>query len=317
VPQDDTVHPYLTVRENLLFSGRIRLGGVLNDREIQRNVDQLIHALGLTKVKDSLVGDQERRGVSGGERKRISIGLELIAAPRVLILDEPTSGLDAQAALSVIRLLKTLSSHGITILCVIHQPRIEIFALLDTLLLLGSGKQIYFGQRSEAEQYFKDMGYGFDHQLNPADMILDIVAGAPLFLFSTPSEIVGNEKSLSQSPETPQPLSNDFGSSIEQIITLHNLHKKRMSPWYWQLYLCFCRDLKHQCRNSSSFLLEVFGGILTGVLLGFAIFEHDGHLYQGSFLPPFQLLSSAANYVMVPQMAVLSLLAISMYLFPR
>lgn len=74
MPQDDVVHPHLTVRENIIFSARIRLGGILKEKEIHQNVDQLILALGLIGVKDNLVGDQERRGASGGERKRVSIG---------------------------------------------------------------------------------------------------------------------------------------------------------------------------------------------------------------------------------------------------
>jgi ABC-type multidrug transport system ATPase subunit len=313
VPQDDVVHPFLTVQENLLFSAHIRLGGVLNDKEIQRSVDQLIQALGLTKVKDSLVGDQERRGVSGGERKRISIGLELIAAPQVLILDEPTSGLDAQAALSIIGLLKDLSRQGITVICVIHQPRLEIFDSLDTLLLLGSGKQIYYGQRSEAVQHFKDIGYLFDPRLNPADIILDIVAGSTLFSSCTPSEILRN-KGVFKSLESSQVLSNHDSISLEQITTLHDFYKKRTSSWYWQLYLCFCRDLRHQSRDSVNFMVEVFAGVLTGLLMGLALYEHQGHIYQGLFLPPFQLLSSAVNYTLVPQIGVLCFFAISMYI---
>lgn len=319
MPQDDTVHPYLTVRENLLFSARIRLGGSLKEREIQRNVDQLIQALGLTKVKDSLVGNQERRGISGGERKRTSIGIELIAAPQVLILDEPTSGLDAQAALSTIMLLKTLSRQGITVICVLHQPRLEIFAALDTLMLLGSGKQIYFGRRSETEQYFKDIGYVFDPRLNPADIILDIVGGSPVSSSFMPLQNAGKKKVSFESEESE--LSSQFSSNhgshnMEQLVALHGLHKKRISPWYWQLYLCFCRDLKQQSRNSGTFVLEVFAGILTGLIIGLALYEFNGHLYQGLFLPPFQRLSSAVNYTLIPQIGVLCCLAISVYILP-
>jgi ABC-type multidrug transport system ATPase subunit len=158
VPQDDIVHPYLTVRENILHSARVRLGGVLTDREVEKRVQQLIQALGLSNVKDNLVGDPLRRGISGGERKRVNIALELIVAPRLLILDEPTSVLDAGAALSTIMLLKSLCRHGITVICVIHQPRVEIFEALDSLLLLRDGTQAYFGKASEAQKHFTDMG---------------------------------------------------------------------------------------------------------------------------------------------------------------
>ncbi|OBT63398.1 hypothetical protein VE03_07124 [Pseudogymnoascus sp. 23342-1-I1] len=313
VPQDDVVHPHLTVRENILFSARIRLGGILKEREIHQNVDQLILALGLINVKDNLVGDQERRGVSGGERKRVSIGVELIAAPRMLILDEPTSGLDAQAALSIIMLLKLLSQYGITVICVLHQPRVEIFNCLDTLLLLVSGKQAYFGKRSKSKQYFSDMGYDFDPQLNPADVMLDIVS-SPLPRFPKPAHNVINgtgpkcSEEISQNSSIPRK-ANCF--TFEKLEALHSLHRTRISPWYRQVYLCFSRDIKQQSRNKGSFLLELFASVLTGILLGLAMYEFKGQLYQGMYLPPFQILSSAANYTLVPEMGVLCCLAIS------
>ncbi|KAL5346385.1 hypothetical protein ACLOAV_008655 [Pseudogymnoascus australis] len=309
VAQDDVVHPHLTVRENILFSARVRLGGVLKDTEIQQNVDQLIEALGVVDVRDTLVGDHERRGVSGGERKRISIGIELIAAPHVLILDEPTSGLDAKAALSIVMLLKSLSQYGITVICVLHQPRIEIFDCLDTLLLLASGKQIYFGKRSESKQYFRDMGYDFASQSNPADMMLDIVGGS---LYSIPpGELVCETTLIESSKKSSQVTSESSNLTLKELIALHHSHKTRMSPWYRQLYLYFSRDIRQQSRNSGSFLLEVFAGVLTGLLLGLALYEFQGHLYQGMFLPPFELLSSAVNYTLVPQLGVLCCLAIS------
>jgi hypothetical protein len=264
-------------------------------------------------VKDNLVGNQERRGVSGGERKRVSIGVELIAAPRILILDEPTSRLDAQAALSIIMLLKSLSQYGITVICVLHQPRVEIFNCLDTLLLLVSGKQVYFGKRSESKQYFSDMGYDFDPQLNPADVMLDIVS-SPLPGCPTPAHNVINGTGPKCSEETSQNSlipSKAERFTFEKLEALHSLHRTRKSPWYRQFYLCFSRDIKQQSRNKGSLLLELFASVLTGILLGLAMYEFKGQLYQGMFLPPFQILSSAANYTLVPEMGVLCCLAIS------
>jgi ABC-type multidrug transport system ATPase subunit len=127
IPQDNIIHPHLTVFKNILHSARIRLGGALNDEIIQKHVDAIIDGLGLSTVKYSVISSEQRRIISGGERKRISIALELVAAPQVLILDEPTSGLDAQAALSIIELLRLFSRQGLTVICVIHQPRVEIF----------------------------------------------------------------------------------------------------------------------------------------------------------------------------------------------
>lgn len=249
-----------------------------------------------------------------GNFKRINIGLELIAAPRVLILDEPTSGFDAQAALSIISLLKSLSQQGITVICVLHQPRIEIFNSLDTLLLLESGKQVYFGKRSEAERYFKDKGYDFDPQLNPADVILDIVGDSLHPSHSVPEDSAKIEEVvLSGSETTLQASSKSERLTMVQLITLHHLHRKRISPWYRQLYLCFSRDIRQQSRDSATFVLEVFAGVVTGILMGLALYEFSGQLFQGLYLPPFQPLSSAVNYTLVPEIATLCCLAISMF----
>ena len=106
--------------------------------------------------------------LSQGETKRVSIALELVAAPQVLILDEPTSGLDAQAALSIMELLRSFSRQGLTIICVIHQPRVEIFEALDNLLILDLGKAIYSGKALEAKRHFEARGYVFSPNLNPA-----------------------------------------------------------------------------------------------------------------------------------------------------
>ena len=85
-----------------------------------------------------------------------------------------------------------------------------------------------------------------------------------------------------------------------------------MSPWYRQLYLCFSRDIRQQSRDSATFVLEVFAGVVTGILMGLALYEFNGQLFQGQYLPPFQSLSSAVNYTLVPEIATLCCLAISM-----
>ena len=112
VPQDDIILPELTVRENILHSARIRLPSTWTDNEIEHHVDIVINCLQLSHVTDSLVGSTAALGISGGERKRVSIGMELAAAPMALFLDEPTSGLDATAAALIISILKELACLG-------------------------------------------------------------------------------------------------------------------------------------------------------------------------------------------------------------
>uniref|UniRef100_A0A3Q4ASF2 ABC transporter domain-containing protein n=1 Tax=Mola mola TaxID=94237 RepID=A0A3Q4ASF2_MOLML len=177
VVQEDVVMGTLTVRENLRFSAALRLPNSVPQSEKEARVNHLIKELGLTKVADSKVGTQMTRGISGGERKRTNIGMELIIDPSVLFLDEPTTGLDASTANSVLLLLKRMASHGRTIIMSIHQPRYSIYRLFDTLTLLVSGKMVYHGPAPNALDYFANIGYLCEPHNNPADFFLDVING--------------------------------------------------------------------------------------------------------------------------------------------
>ncbi|NXH19165.1 ABCG2 protein, partial [Bucco capensis] len=177
VVQDDVVMGTMTVRENLHFSAALRLPSSISVREKEERVTQIISELGLNKVADAKVGTEFIRGVSGGERKRTNIGMELITEPPVLFLDEPTTGLDASTANAVLILLKKLSRRGRTIIFSIHQPRYSIFKLFDSLTLLALGKVLYHGPAKQALEYFSSIGYECEPFNNPADFFLDIING--------------------------------------------------------------------------------------------------------------------------------------------
>uniref|UniRef100_A0A673C3T1 ATP-binding cassette sub-family G member 2-like n=2 Tax=Sphaeramia orbicularis TaxID=375764 RepID=A0A673C3T1_9TELE len=177
VVQDDVVMGTLTVRENFRFSAALRLPSSICQEEKEQKVNKLIQELGLSRVADSRVGTQLIRGISGGERKRTNIGMELIIDPPVLFLDEPTTGLDASTANSVLLLLKRMANHGRTIILSIHQPRYSIYRLFDSLTLLVSGKQVYHGPAERALEYFSDIGYTCEPHNNPADFFLDVING--------------------------------------------------------------------------------------------------------------------------------------------
>ncbi|XP_070848964.1 broad substrate specificity ATP-binding cassette transporter ABCG2-like [Chaetodon trifascialis] len=177
VVQDDVVMGTLTVRENFSFSAALRLPTSISQREKEEKVNTLIQELGLSRVADSKVGTQLIRGISGGERKRTNIGMELIIDPPVLFLDEPTTGLDSNTANSVLLLLKRMADHGRTIILSIHQPRYSIYRLFDSLTLLVNGKQVFHGPAQRALEYFSDIGYTCEPHNNPADFFLDVING--------------------------------------------------------------------------------------------------------------------------------------------
>ena len=310
VAKEDVVHPNLTVWENVLHSARIHLGGSRTDREIARHTQRVIESLQLTRVRNSIVGDGHRRGVSGGERKRVSIALELVTSPAVLILDEPTSGLDAQAALSIIQLLKRLTVKGITVICVIHQPRVEIFESLDAILVLQSGCPLYSGPAQGIQRHFEHLGYEFDPRHNPADVILDIAAGQAEPQIARTAEYATGGGDLPKvtpcetlhHPDVPPPLTGKDSQRPSP---------GRMAPWHRQVMYCFQRDVKQQGRRPDLFWTEIAAGVVTGLLLGLAAYEVRGQLFQGMYHPPFHFLSSAMNYFSIPMVAMFSCFCIA------
>ncbi|KAJ3155803.1 hypothetical protein HK101_001517 [Irineochytrium annulatum] len=175
VDQEDLLMPTLTVRETLMFSATLRLPECISALERTRRVDEIIATLGLTHIANSRVGGFGFRGISGGEKRRLSIGVELVTSPAVLFLDEPTSGLDSSSALSVVRTLADLAHvHGKTVVFTIHQPRSDVFTLFDQVLVLARGSTVYCGPARDAGSYFREHGAPCPEGYNIADHLLDI-----------------------------------------------------------------------------------------------------------------------------------------------
>ncbi|KAK0721273.1 hypothetical protein B0T21DRAFT_386200 [Apiosordaria backusii] len=226
VPQDDIVLPELTVRENIMHSARIRLPHTWTSPEIENHVAAIIDCLELSHVRDSLVGSVGKPVISGGQRKRVSIGMELAAAPMAIFLDEPTSGLDATAASSIMRTLKAIARLGISVITIIHQPRMEIFEMLDDLILLANGQQLYEGPESGVQPFFEKFGYIFPKHANYGDVVTDIITGngraykksGDISKDALIADWVASRREVQRSPAVPtievsRPGSPDSGSS--------------------------------------------------------------------------------------------------------
>ena len=178
VPQEDIVHDDLTVRENLVFNARLRLSKTKSVQEQMLIVEDVINVLQLRHVQHQVVGNAEKRGISGGQRKRVNIGWELVSKPSVLFMDEPTSGLDATAASDILQGLKKMSGLGMNIITVIHQPRYSIFSLFDDVMLLCKGGMLaYLGPSQLALDYLEELGFPLPKNENPADFALDVLSG--------------------------------------------------------------------------------------------------------------------------------------------
>ena len=192
VPQDDVLHRALTVQEALFFQVRLRVRAGDGPEDTMALVNDVLELMRLTRVQHTVVGGEAggRAHISGGELRRLSMGMELVAQPGVLMLDEVTSGIDSAASFGVMEALKAaVTLHGLTAAAVIHQPRAEIYEMFDDLILMGDGGQIvYVGQAGQAPiNYLARLGYVKAPLCNPADFIVDSLNGPAYWQLGRPN----------------------------------------------------------------------------------------------------------------------------------
>lgn len=178
VMQSDALFPLLTVRETLRYAALLRVHGKTKEEKFSI-VENLIGLLKLDKCADTIIGDADNRGLSGGEIRRVSIGVDIISLASVVFLDEPTSGLDSSTAMTVVECLRTLAQQqNSTVVMTIHQPSARIFSCLDQVLFLSEGKVTYQGKGSalaaHVQQTYQQLSLGIPLQGNPPELFLDL-----------------------------------------------------------------------------------------------------------------------------------------------
>ncbi|CAN6727793.1 unnamed protein product [Malus baccata var. baccata] len=177
VRQEDLFFSQLTVRETLSLAAELQLPEISSSEERLEYVNSLLFKLGLISCADTIVGDVKVRGISGGEKKRLSVACELIASPSVIFADEPTTGLDAFQAEKVMETLRQLAQDGHTVICSIHQPRSSVYSKFDDIVLLTEGALVYAGPaHDEPLAYFSKFGYNCPDHVNPAEFLADLIS---------------------------------------------------------------------------------------------------------------------------------------------
>jgi ATP-binding cassette subfamily G (WHITE) protein 1 len=205
VNQQDILLSTLTPRESLYFAAKFKVEGT--PFQINERVRKFLEKLNLVKAADNLVGSEMRKGLSGGEKKRLCIGMEMISDPVILILDEPTSGLDSHMAKMVIALLKEEAMNGKTVIMTIHQPGQDIFEMIDKLILMIAGHFIYQGPRSSALDYIQKLGFTCPPKTQAPDFFMRILH-------------LKNRNSLT--PEESE--------TIEKLVSNYNSNEKTQDP---------------------------------------------------------------------------------------
>ncbi|KAJ8899775.1 hypothetical protein K2173_019475 [Erythroxylum novogranatense] len=175
VMQDDLLFPMLTVEETLMFAAEFRLPRSLPKSKKKGRVEALIDQLGLRSAANTVIGDEGHRGVSGGERRRVSIGTGIIHDPIILFLDEPTSGLDSTGAFMVVNVLQRIAESGSIVIMTIHQPSYRILSLLDQLIFLSRGQTVYSGSPDGLPAFSAQFGRPIPDNENRCEFVLDLI----------------------------------------------------------------------------------------------------------------------------------------------
>ncbi|KAJ3165466.1 ATP-binding cassette sub- G member 2 [Geranomyces variabilis] len=277
VEQDDALYANLTVTETLRYAALLRLSSKKYTAKAKiAHADEVLESLRLTKAKDSYIGDGLTRGVSGGERKRVSIGQELVGAPRVLFLDEPTSGLDSNTSLALIENLKAEAEKTRRIVVMtIHQPSFEVISMCDKVILLSAGSTCYQGPVDDALAHFASLGYTCPPRKNPADFFLDILT----INAATHAEDTARVQKFhhayrelaerDQEKREPSPV-----QSTTQLQTTEVNHDAEFSNnWFTEARLLNERAWKDVLRNRAVLIADIMRTFVLIIIMGFVFFR--------------------------------------------
>ena len=265
VQQDDVLQATYTVRELFEFAANIRT--TMRQEELKQTVQDTIETMGLHTCSDQLIGGWLRRGISGGERKRCSIGYEMITKPSLLLLDEPTSGLDSSTALKIVQLLKRQARRGMTVLATIHQPSSDLFMLFDRVILLSEGHTVYNGPPRMVKPYFEAFGLQMSNYSNPADK-LSIIASMPRTVLrsDTTIELLASAclEQLVEHTILKEDEKRDWERKLNTRFSV--IARQREVSFCLQWWLLYKRFMIYTWRNPISILFLVFLVFFTAFL---------------------------------------------------
>jgi ABC-type multidrug transport system ATPase subunit len=257
VTQDDSLFPLLTVKETLLYSALLRLPG--GRKEAASRVRRLLKELGLEHVSDSRIGEGSDWGISGGERRRVSIGVDLVHDPAVVFIDEPTSGLDSASALHVATLLKSMVlNQGKTIVLTIHQPSFRILELFDRLVLLSNGYAVHDGSLHFLEERLRFSGHQIPLHVNVLEFSIDVI------------ESLSKQNSVSLNNQCPHEIRHNEGH-IARTLYFNNHQEKPLcypNSILEEVSILGQRFCSNIFRTKQLFAARVIQALVAGLILG-------------------------------------------------
>ncbi|CAL1133888.1 unnamed protein product [Cladocopium goreaui] len=271
VMQQDILTPTQTVRESLWFSANLRLPNTYTREDKQQMVEKMLKDLGLEKCADTFIGDDMIRGVSGGEKKRTCVGIELIMKPKLIFLDEPTSGLDSYAAHNVVMRLKDMAHHdGCNVLCTIHQPSSEVFHLFDRTMVLRSGKLFYFGSLPGLSESLHSAGKGCPNEFNLADHVMFVLQTESGDALDKIEASMKGDQTMAEEPSMP----NDKSAMTLKMDGAH-------AGFCTQLYALSKREAQNVWRDKAGLIASVMVPLILNVFFACIFFQVGDNTRSG------------------------------------
>ncbi|NXI54136.1 ABCG5 protein, partial [Chloroceryle aenea] len=301
VPQCDTLLSFLTIQESLTYTALLTLQKCSNNF-IKKKVDEVMAELSLSHIADKIIGSRIFVGISGGERRRVSIAAQLLQDAKVMLLDEPTTGLDCLTANQIVSLLSELAHRDRIVIITIHQPRSELFRLFDKIAIMSFGEMVFCGNPMEMITFFSDCGYLCPEQSNPFDFYVDLTSvdtrskERELETYSRVQVIVSAYKNSE--------IFSKVLAAIERTKSMKELppipFKNKDSPSaFCKLWILLRRTTRNLSRDKMGIIMRLLQNLLFGLFVAFfllrlrsdlekgAVQDRVGLVYQCVSAPPY------------------------------
>jgi len=311
--QFDSLLSTATPREAIRFSARLRLPPTICKRDIDHLTNQILQELRLLHVADNLIGRPDRSGgLSGGEKRRVSLGTQLVICPKLLFLDEVTSGLDSHNAFIVMQTCQHVAQSGATVLMTIHQPSSKLFELMDHIYLMHSGRCMYSGKASDALEFFKNHGYAKPNHYSPCDWMMEVsqtTETAVLERAGFYAETLWEDAADAEQHQNSDVLGDDWNDDADDdaVATLfsHSSSGHCWASWWTEVTEQLNRDMRNLRRDHQAMMFR-FIMIAVGTALVAITFQGVG---KDSLADPveFQFNLGALFFIVLGSLIILQI----------
>ncbi|XP_068865835.1 ATP-binding cassette sub-family G member 5 [Aphelocoma coerulescens] len=284
VPQSDTLLSFLTIQESLTYTALLTLTKCSNN-SIKKKVDAVMAELSLSHIADKIIGSHNIVGISGGERRRVSVAAQLLQDPKVMLLDEPTTGLDCLTANQLVLLLSELAHRDRIVILTIHQPRSELFRLFDKIAIMSFGEMVFCGNPMEMITFFSDCGYSCPEQSNPFDFYVDLTSvdtrskERELETYSRVQEIVSAYRNSG--------IFSKVLAAIEKTKCMKELppipfKNKDLPNGFYQILILLRRTTRNFSRDKIGVIMRLLQNLLFGLFIAFFLLRLRNDVAQGA-----------------------------------